>query len=487
MPDTDNLKLRTARTIKWNTIDKFSSQLLYAVTGIVLANMLSKEDFGLVGAILVFQAFANLFVDSGFSNALIQRKNPTDTDYSTVFYFNLASSIVIYIILWFCAPLIADIFHDERLIDLSRVMFLTFILSALVIVQTNRLMKQMNVRMIAMSNVAGLIISGVVGIWMALTGWGAWAIVWQSITLAIVKTIVLWATTAWIPQLTFSFASLKSIFAVGAGVMTSSFLNTIFLNLYSFIIGAYYNLTQLGLYTQADKWSKMGIASLSQIITASFLPVMSSFQDDKERFHRAISKTNKFTAYILFPCMGILFIAATPIFHILFSTKWDAAIILFQILILRGIFTVLTSLYNNYVLAIGKAKMLVYSEMVKDALIIIAILCTISYDIDALVWGQLFAGIAYYIFSIAITSRLTGYRKWHLIKEILPYVTITILILAPLTAILYYVENDIAILALQLIVGTMLYYAINRLLKSRIQADALQYLAGHFRRKEKND
>lgn len=196
MEQQPSLKLSTARTLKWNTVDKVSSQVLYAVTGIVLANVLSKEDFGLVGAILVFQAFANLFVDSGFSNALIQKKNPTNTDYTTVFYFNLASSVFIYVVLWFCAPLIAGIFHDPRLIDLSRVMFLTFIINATAIVQTNRLMKQMNVRMIAVSNVLGLILSGACGIWMALTGFGAWAIVWQSIILGVVKSAVLWITTS---------------------------------------------------------------------------------------------------------------------------------------------------------------------------------------------------------------------------------------------------------------------------------------------------
>lgn len=139
------LKLKTARTLKWNTIDKVSSQVLYAVTGVILANVLSKSDFGLVGAMLVFQAFASLFVESGFSSALIQKKEPTETDYCSVLYFNLGMSIAIYAILWFCAPLIADIFGDERLVGLSRVMFLSFILNATAIVQTNRLMKQMTV------------------------------------------------------------------------------------------------------------------------------------------------------------------------------------------------------------------------------------------------------------------------------------------------------------------------------------------------------
>ncbi len=235
--ENQDLKLKTARTLKWNTIDKFSSQVLYAITGIVLANVLSKSDFGLVGAILIFQSFATLFVDSGFSSALIQKKVPTQTDYSTVFFFNLGVSIFLYIILWFTAPFIDSLFHaGGRLIPLSRIMFHTFIINSTALVQTNRLMKIMNVRMIAISNVVGLTVSGAVGIWMALNGYGAWAIVWQSIVLAAIKSIMLWLSSSWMPTITFDFQALKSIFRVGVGIMSSSFLNVAFLNIYSFII-----------------------------------------------------------------------------------------------------------------------------------------------------------------------------------------------------------------------------------------------------------
>ena len=157
---TDNIKLLTARTLKWNTIDKVLSQVLYAVTGIILANVVSKEEFGLVGSILIFQAFASLFVDSGFSFAIIQKKNPTDTDFSTVFYFNFAMSVAIYAVLWMAAPLIAEVFGSEKLIPLSRVMFLTFIINATAVVQTNRLTKMMTVKMVAVSNTIGLVVSG---------------------------------------------------------------------------------------------------------------------------------------------------------------------------------------------------------------------------------------------------------------------------------------------------------------------------------------
>lgn len=481
--ENSELKLKTARTIKWNTIDKLGSQVLYAITGIILANVLAKEDFGLVGSLLIFQAFASLFVDSGFSSALIQKKSPTQTDYSTVFYFNLAMSIGIYVILWFAAPLIASIFHDERLIDLARVMFLTFILNATAIVQTNRLMKQMDVRFVTIGNCLGLVASGIVGICMALTGYGAWAIVWQSIVLAAVKSGFLWVTTKWVPDLSFSMQSLRSIFAVGSGVMVTSFLNTVFQNVYQFIIGAYYSLTQLGIYTQAEKWSKMGVMSLSQTLTASYLPVMSEVQDDKERFFRALEKTNRLAAYLLYPCFFLLLVMAEPVFHLLFDTKWDEAIPLFQILIVRGIFTVLILLYNNYILSVGKAKILVYSEIVKDVVTVVAIIFTVGYGLDILVWGQLVAGVVCYLFTLVLASKATGFPVGKFIILLLPYIVISFVALIPAYFMLQYVQMPLLTLIAQAAVFGFIYIGANYLLKSKIQSDVFGYAFGRFKKK----
>lgn len=493
MASTD-MKLRTARTIKWNLIDKVSSQVLYAVTGIVLANVLSQEDFGLVGAVLVFQAFASLFVDSGFSYALIQRKRPTRLDYSSVLWFNIGVAVIIYTVLFAGAPLIARWFQgDERLIPLSRVMFLSFIINASAIVQTNRLMKRMNVKMIAVSNTVGLVASAAVGILLALRGYGAWAIVWQTLTLNTVKSAILWCTSRWYPLLRFSWRSLRSFFNVGAGVAVSSFLNTVFLNIYSFIIGNQVGLRALGYYTQADKWSKMGIMSLSQILTSSFLPVLSQFQDDRERFGRAIMKMNRFTAYVMFPAVGMLMAMAKPLFHLLFGVKWDPSIVLFQILLLRGIFTVLSSLYNNYILALGHSKTLVWLEVLKDGAALVAIVATmpfitiappynLTYGIKILLWGQLAASVLTCAVALTVTSRITGHGIMRFIRDSLPYAASTVLIVIPMLALARHIASPLWLLIAQSIVGAALYLIINRALDSRIQSDALGYLLHRFRR-----
>ncbi len=420
-----DLKLLTARTLKWNAIDRVSSQILYALVGIVLANILSQEEFGLVGALAIFQAFATIFVDSGFGAALLREKEPTDDDYSTVFWFNTAVSLAIYALLFLSAPLIADLFqHQESLIPMSKVMFLTFVINGLAIVQTNRLMKQMNVRLIAISNSLALIIAVIIGVTLALLDFGAWAMVWYAVAQASVKTIILWATSSWHPQLRFSLQSLRKIRAVGFSVLSSALLNTISLNIYNFVIGVWYNLSSLGIYTQADKWSKMGSASISQILTSSFVPLLSKVQDSAADFRRYLDRAGRFTAFILMPAMIMLTIMASPIFHLLFANKWDAAIPLFQLLTLRGIFIVLISLYSNYLLSLGRARALFISEAIKDSLILAAILSTAwTADLDILIAGQCLASLLTWGLLLHITARNTSTSISTHLRHLLPFLS----------------------------------------------------------------
>lgn len=479
------MKLRTARTLKWNSIDRFSSQVLYGVVGIVLANLLSKSDFGLVGAILVFQSFAVIFVDSGFGAALLQKKNPTEEDYDTVFWFNLTVAVVVYLLLWLFSPMISEVFHSDELTDMSRVMFLSFIFTALGIVQTNRLMKRMEVKQIAVANIVGQTLSGALAIYLSLDGYGAWALVWQAIALSLIKTGWLWLVVRWRPRVRFSFASLRGIAGVGAGVFVTSLLNTICLNIYNFIIGFYYRLSALGVYTQADKWSKMGSASLSQIYTATFVPLLSKFQDKTEEFCTMVGKVNRMVAFLTFPFMGALIILAEPIFHLLFGTKWDEAVPLFQILVGRGILVVLISLYSNYILSLGKSKLLVAVEVVKDILIVAAIFVTLPlWSIEALVWGQFYASLATFLLSLVIMCRASGYRWWRILTDNLPYMLLTGACMGLAALISVWLTRPSLVISVGLVVAGLVYYGVLALLGSVVLRDAKTYLFGRFNRKK---
>ena len=467
-----------------------ATQILYAVTGIVLARMLSQEDFGLVGALLIFQAFASLIVDSGFSYALIQKKNPTQLDYSSVLWFNIGVASLLYLILFFGAPLIAACFqNDQRLIPLSRLMFLVLILNASASSQLFRLQKTMEVRMVAVSNSVGLAIGGATGIVLAVTGYGAWAIVWQALAHSGVKSIVLWTGCSWRPSLSFSTDSIRSLFSVGSRMMFTSFLNTIFQHIYSFFIGIRVGMAPLGYYTQSDKWSKMAVMSLAQVFTSSFLPPLSAVQNDRERFSQMVGKMNRFTAYLLFPGLIGLMVIATPLFHVLFGQKWDPSIILFQLLLVRGIFFVLNSLYNNYLLALGQAKTIVWLEVLRDVAAISALLAALPfigmstdedpvYGLTLLLWGQVGATVLTWIASLYYTSKASGRSMLAFIGDLAPYFALTGTIVPLMVGAGYLFSSDVVTLAVEIVVAGCLYLGVNYLLGSKIQRDVLAFLRG---------
>lgn len=493
------MKMRVARTLKWNVIDKFSTQLLYGVTGVILARVLSEADFGLVGAILVFQAFATMFIDGGFSYALIQRKEPTDQDYSTIMWFNVAMSVVIYIVLYLCSPLIAECFqNDQRLIPLGRVMFLSFIINAFSAVQQSRLLKRMEAKQVAVSNSMALFVAAVVGILLALTGYGPWAMVWQTITLAIVKTGMLWMLSAWRPQLYFSWSVLKGFTRVGSGMFASSFLNVLFQNIYSFFIGHRVGLVSLGYYSQADKWSKMGIASLAQVLTSSFLPALSTYQDDPERFAATTSKMNRFTSYLVFPAIAMLMVMATPIFHALFGEKWDPAIFLFQLLLFRGIFTVLGMLYNNYVISLGKARLVLVAEFVRDGTALAAIFITLPYiaivrpddvtwGVAVFLWGQVAASILAWVFMLIVASRISWHKPFDFLIDSAPYALLSVVAAIAMWFVGQFFTNPWIQLGVEGLIGLTVYMGLSAISGSVVQKDVISYFIGNFRRKtEKN-
>lgn len=487
--DEKSLKTKTAGTLKWNLIDRVSTQVLYAVTGIVLARELTQAEFGLVGAALVFQAFASLLIDSGFASALIQRKAPTRLDYSSVLWFNFAVAIALYVILWFCAPFIADFYGDIRIVAISRVLFVSLIINAGILVQANILMKKMDVSKIAIANAVGLTAGAVVGIALALLGYGAWAIVWQTITLSLVKTVLLWVLAKWLPLMRFSWTALRSFIPIASKMMFSSFLSTLFQNIYSLVVGNRAGMVQLGYYSQSDKWSKMSITSVSQTLTSSFMPVLSEVQDQPARFANICSRFNRFTAYVLFPLTVGQIVLAEPLFHALFGTKWDPSIFLFQLLVLRGVFTVLCSLYNNYLLALGNAKTILWMEVLRDASAILALVITIPYiamtadgdptwGLSVMLSGQLIASALTWVVTLVFTVRAAHASLWIYIRDLLPYLALS-LVAAPF---MFWLRDLMPSVWLAIFVPALsalvFYVGANYLLGSKIQKEVVSFISG---------
>ena len=485
------LKTRTAGALGWNLVDKIAAQLLYALTGVILARELMPADFGLAGAIMVFQAFANMFVDSGFSSALIQRKTPTRLDYSSVMWFNILIACVLYCILFLCAPLIADIFSgDERIVPMSRVMFVVIILNSASIVQSNRLTKQMNVRPLTIANTLALASGGAVGIWLAVTGAGAWAIVWQTVVTNGVRCALVWIAARWMPLFAMSWRVLRSFMSVGWGVLATSFLNTLFYNIYNIVVGNVAGLRPLGYYTQGDRWSKMGVMSLSQVITSTFLPTLSEVQDDVDRFRSISARMCRLTAYLACPAMIFLILTAPAIFHMLFGPKWDAAIILFQLLCLRGIFTIITLQYNNIALSLGRSRMIVWMEVLRDGVALVALVATLGYiplsrpgdivyGLRIMIYGQILAAVITWFATLLIICRMTDRKVSGMLGDIAPYLVGSLIASAVAIAAGQPFVNPWSVFAVQAVVGFGVYIIINYIAGSVIQREAFRFI---FRR-----
>lgn len=274
-------------------------------------------------------------------------------------------------------------------------------------------------------------------------------------------------------------------------MMLTSFLNTLFLNIYSFFVGNRVGLTALGYYTQGDKWSKMCVSSLSQVLTSSFLPVLSSVQNDSERYGRLTSRMNRMTAYLVFPIFIGVIVEAKPIFHILFGTKWDASIILFQLLLLRGIFTVFTSLYTNYLLSLGHAGTIARLEVLRDVVALAGLAVTFPVMADTLpdnpvwgvsimLWGQVAAAIVAWALTVRAVHRLCGISGWGLMKDYIPYAAMAVGLGIAMFIIGNRCDNPWLAVGIETVVGGGIYLIVNQLQGSRIQADALSYLRGRM-------
>ncbi len=470
---SDSLKAKTVSALVWSTIDKVFMQVSYAVTGVILANILPPEDFGLLGIILVFVAFANIFSDSGFTLALVQKKVTTSKDYSTVFFFNLGICLTLYLLLFLAAPWIAAYYEEPRLTLLTRVVCLQIVFISLGLVQTGILMKTMNIRKLTLANLIALTLSALFAILLAMNGYGIWALVVQVLSISFFKTLVLWTGSSWRPEATFSKESIRSTFAVGSHLMMTSLVSTFFQNIYTLLISTWYSIRDLGFYTQADRWSRMGITALSQTIGNAIFPALSSIQDDNERMYRVFGKMSRMTAYLTFPVFVGLILVTEPLFHTLFGHKWDLSVPMFQLFLLKGIFFVLTSLLNNYLMAIGKTKTIFRIEVVKNLLTLVAIFVTLPLGILAMIVGQVTVGIAQYLITSYKVGKETGYGMWTQTRDLVPYLCLTGVMATGVWLAGQLITNDILRLSAEISVGVILYALLNCLLHSHIQAELL--------------
>lgn len=360
-----SLKKQATKGVIWTAIQKYFNMAIRFFSGIILARLLEPEDYGCIGMLTIFMSLAEISIDAGFGSALIQKKNSSQTDYSTVFYFNLLMSALAYAGLFFCAPYIAKFYHMPLLCDVLRVQGLILFIYALNVIQLNQLKKQLNFKVIAIASIIASIISLSVTIAMAYNHYGVWALVAQEILLAFIPMLIYWVSTKWKPAFVFSLKSMKELFSFGGYVLLSNILNKISGQINGLLIGRLYNPTTMGYFSKASSTEGMASTSVSSIMTQVTYPLYAAKQENKLELAYIIRRITMTISFFTTPMMLLLCLIAKPLFVLLYSDKWLPCVPYFQILCVAGIAICLQSVNNQSLAAIGKSKLMFKWTLVK--------------------------------------------------------------------------------------------------------------------------
>ena len=403
----------------WSFVQRFGTMTISFVSNIVLARLLTPDDYGVIGMLMIFIAVANTFVDGGFGSALIQKKEPTREDYSTIFWWNMFLSLVLYGVLYVCAPTVSRFYDLPLLSQVLRVQGFVLILNALSIIQQNQLRKQLKFKRLASITVVSAALSAGIAIVLAYMGWGVWALVAQQLMLSGFTAILLWVLNKWYPLLSFSKESFKQLFGFGGFMLLSSLINTIFNNINSLIIGKLFSASTMGYFSQAKKIEDATAMSVTSVVEQVTYPILSEHQNDKNKMRSILKRFNTSTFFIVTPMMLLICLFAEPIVVFLFTEKWLPAAPYLKILALHGIPIGLQGVNYNAIAAIGKSKTIFATTIIKRIMTISLMLIGVYIaDVEGLLWGMVVSSSLIILYNMILVSQYLDYRVITQIKEL---------------------------------------------------------------------
>lgn len=474
------LKEKTAKGLFWGMISNGSTQLLNLVFGIFLGRLLSPTDYGIVGVLTIFTAIAGNIQAAGFTQALINIHRPTHREYNSVFWFNVLTSLLLYAILFFCAPLIADFFHQESLISVSRFVFLSFVIASLGIVHNAWLVKNLMIRETAIIGFIALLCSGAVGIVLALLGYGYWSLAWQQIVYISVTNIVRLYYSRWRPTFHIDFEPVRTMFPFAVKLLITNILNTLSQNVLTFIFGRLLPIRSVGNFSQASKWNTMAHSFISGTVAQVAQPVLAEVSDDDERELRVFRKMLRFTAFLSFPIMFGLALVAHEFIILTIGTQWLDSIPLLQILCVGGAFMPFYTLYQNLIITQGRSDIYLYTNVAFLVIQIALILLLAQHGIIIMVAAYTLLTLAYLAVWQYHALRLVHISFWQAVIDTIPF----ILVSAAVMAVTYYLTQPIAslvlLLAARVFIAFVLYVAVMKVLKVKLLSETIQYIKNIF-------
>lgn len=472
MIEKQSIKDKTIRGVGWSAIDNVVQYVVSFVVSLVLARLLSPDDYGLIGIITIFTAVCVAIIDGGLTSALIRKKDVTDDDYNTIFILNLAMSFFLYAIIFLCSPFIASFFGREELVGLTRVSSLSMIIGAFAIVQQTRLTKRIDFKSQTKITIIASIISGLVGILLAIMGFGVWALVAQALTSQTLRTVLLWIFNHWVPRLRFSVSSFNEMFGFGWKLMVSQLLNTLWQELYQVVVGKYYSPATLGQYTRAKGFSQLFSRNLTSVIQRVTFPVLSDIQDDRTRLINAYRRIIKTTMFVTAICMIMLGAISEPLLYCLIGPKWHEAATYLPLICIAGSLYPLQAINLNLLQVQGRSDLYLGLEIIKKIIALVPLFVGAFVGIMQMLYVNLFTSIISFFLNSHYSGKLLGYSSWMQLKDVAPSYGIAVLMAFSVFFMKYIPISNWFILPLQLLIGSIVFFGVCKITRIKEYQDA---------------
>lgn len=474
---SNSLKQKTVKGVIWSTLERFSVQGIQFVVMIIMARMLTPNDYGLVGMLAVFLAVSQSLVDSGFSQALIRKQDRTETDNSTVFYFNIVVGLILYGLLFAGAPLIADFYHEPQLINITRVIGLSVVFNSFVVVQRALLTIKIDFKTQAKAALTAAIISGILGIWMAANGYGVWSIVVQQLSNLGINTILLWFLSHWRPSLIYSCKSFHELFGFGSKLLVSGLIDTLYRNIYLIVIGKVFSASDLGYYTRAHQFSEFPSSNLTSIVQRVTYPVLCSIQNEDKRLADVYRRFLRISVFIIFPMMMGLAAVAEPLVLLLLKEQWRFAATLLSIICFQMMWYPVHAINLNLLQVKGRSDLFLKLEIYKKVFGVCILCITIPMGLIAMCVGGFFSSMIALVINTYYTEKLIGVGYFRQMCDLMP----TFLLSVSMGAVVYCTINmltihPIAQLGIGILVGILYYILLALLFRFMELKELLQLL-----------
>lgn len=463
---------KVATNLVWRFAERWGAQGVSFIVSIVLARMLTPEDYGLIAVVTVITSILNVFIDSGMANALIQKKDADELDFSSVFFFNIIFCLILYICLFLAAPGIAKLYHAEELVAVVRVLGLSLVIAGIKNTQMSYVSRTMQFKRFFFATLGGTVVAAIVGIVMAYMGFGAWALITQQLVNSMIDTLILWFTVRWRPKLVFSVGRLRTLLSFGWKILASNLLETIYNNIRTIIIGVVYSSKDLGLYNKGKSFPWLVIENINSSINSVLLPAMSSKQDDTKTLKSMTQRSIKMSIYIMAPIMMGLCFVATPLIRLLLTEKWLPCITYMRIFCITYMFYPIHTANLNAILAKGRSDLFLKLEIIKKVIGVIALIITVPISVKAIGYSLIFTSVASQIINSWPNRKLLNYGYLEQLKDILPGIMLAVFMGGCVSLVSLLHLPDIVTLLIQVPLGALIYIGLSMLFK----LDSFEYL-----------